>query len=134
MEIRRQWQTGLFILAFSLMLITCNIWNNGPGGEDLAKIDRVEVVTAGGNPPGYSAVASGLLPDRCTQLGRASQRVVVTTIRITLPTQPAAGACSQIGSAPFEETIPLRLTGLAAGSYAVEVNGVTASFFLTEDH
>jgi hypothetical protein len=129
-----QWKTGLFILAFSLLLITCNMSNSGPAGGGLAKVDRVEVVTSRGNPPGYSAVATGLLPDRCTQLGRASQRVVATTIRITLPTQPAAGACSQIGSAPFEETIPLRLNGLAAGSYAVEVNGVTASLFLTEDH
>lgn len=128
-----QWKTGFLILTLSLLLTACNISNSGPAGGSLAKVDRVEVVTSRGNPPGYAVVASGLLPDRCTQLGRASQRVAATTIRITLPTQPAAGTCSQVGSAPFEETIPLRLTGLAAGSYAVEVNGVTASLFLAED-
>jgi hypothetical protein len=132
-EIRRQWNTGVFILALSLLLIACNVGNNGEAGGDMAKVDRVEIVASAGNPPGYAAVASGLLPDQCTQLGRASQRVVATTIRVTLPTQPAAGACSQVGSAPFEETIPLKLTGLSAGSYAVEVNGVTASLYLEED-
>lgn len=128
-----QLKTGLFILALSLLLTACNISNSGPARGSLAKVDRVEVVTSRGNLPGYAVVATGLLPDRCTQLGRASQRVVAQSIRITLPTQPATGTCSQVGSVPFEETIPLRLNGLAAGSYGVEVNGVTTSLFLTED-
>lgn len=130
----KKWQVAVFILTATLLLSACNVSNSGPAGGSPAPVNRVEVVTTRGNPPGYAAVASGLLPDRCTQLGRASQRVVATTISIVLPMQPATGACSQIGSAPFAETIPLRLTGLSAGSYAVEVNGVTASLFLTADY
>ncbi len=126
--------TTILILIVSLWLTACNTSNSGSSGSSLAKVDRVRVATSPGNPPQYSAVASGILPDRCTQLGRASQRVVATTIRVTLPTQPAGGACSQIGSVPFEETIRLRVDGLAAGSYAVDVNGVTASFILNENH
>jgi hypothetical protein len=130
MNTGRQWITGGIILAVAFLAIACN----GPGGSSLAKVNQVEVVTAPGNPPGYAAVVAGILPDGCTQLGRPTQRVAATTIKIILPAQPAAGSCSQLATTPFEETIPLRVNGLAAGSYTVEVNGVVASFILAEDH
>ena len=100
----------------------------------MAKVNQVEVVTAPGNPSRYSVVATGILPDGCTQLGRAGQRVVATTIKVTLPTQPAEGTCSQLSTVPFKESIPLRVNGLSAGSYSVDVNGVVISFVLAEDH
>ncbi len=87
-----------------------------------------------GNPPRYAAVASGILPDGCTELGRARQRVVANTIKVTLPTQPAEGGCSQLAAVLFKETIPLRVQGLSAGSFTVDVNGSVASFFLTKNH
>ena len=130
MNICRKCGIGLFILALSLAFTACN---GSPGGG-LAKVNQVEVVTGLGNPPRYVAVASGILPDGCTQLGRARQRVAATTIKVTLPTQPAEGTCAQLATAPFRERIPLRVNGLSAGSYSVEVNGVVASFLLTEDH
>jgi hypothetical protein len=130
LHIDRQWKIGVFVLAFALLVIGCN----GPSGSGLAKVNQVEVVTGPGNPPRYVAVAAGILPDGCTQLGRPTQRVAATTIKITLPVQPAEGTCSQLATMPFEETIPLRVNGLPAGSYTVEVNGVVASFMLAEDH
>jgi hypothetical protein len=130
LNIHINWTTTIFILAFILLLTACN----EPPGSSLAKVNQVEVVTNPGNPSRYYAVASGILPDGCTQLGRASQRVVATTIKVTLPTQPAEGTCSQLATASFEENIPLRVNGLAAGSYAVDVNGTVASFVLTENH
>ena len=133
-NIRRQWITGIFILVAGLLLIACNDFGIRPSGSELAKVNQVEGVTAPGNPPRYSAVAAGILPDGCTRLGRASQRVAATTIKITLPTQPTGGACSQLATVPFEETIPLQVNGLSAGSYSVDVNGVVAPFILTEDH
>ena len=134
MYIRRSWIIPIFVLAISLLSIACNDLNSGPSSSTLAKVDRVEVVTSPGNPPRFSAVATGLLPDRCSRLGRSSQRRVATTIRVTLPLQPGEGTCAQVGSVPFEETIRLNVDGLSAGSYSVEVNGVSASFFLNEDH
>lgn len=134
MHIRRPWITGIFILAISLLLSACTISSNGPSGDGMAKVNQVEVVTAPGNPPRYAAVASGILPDGCTKLGRARQRVAASTIKVTLPTQSAEGACSQLATVPFRETIRLRVNGLSAGSYTVEVNGAVASFFLAEDH
>jgi inhibitor of cysteine peptidase len=134
MNIRRKWITGIFVLAISLSLIACNDFGNSPSGSGMAKVNQVEVVTAPGNPPKYAAVAAGILPDGCTTLGRASQRVVATTIKVTLPTQSTQSTCSQLATVPFEETIPLNVTGLSAGSYSADVNGVVASFILTEDH
>ena len=125
---------GVFVFAISLSLIACNDFGNGPSGSGMAKVNQVEVVTAPGNPPKYAAVASGILPDGCTKLGRSNQRVATTTIKVTLPVQSAQSTCSQLATVPFEETIPLNVTGLSAGSYSVDVNGVVASFILTEDH
>ncbi|MCB0226613.1 MAG: hypothetical protein KDI02_23165 [Anaerolineae bacterium] len=131
MKIRKRIVIFIFIVG---LLLACNDLNSGPSSSTLAKVDRVEVVTSPGNPPRFSAVATGLLPDRCSRLGRSSQRRVATTIRVTLPLQPGEGTCAQVGSVPFEETIRLNVDGLSAGSYSVEVNGVSASFFLNEDH
>ena len=133
MNTRSKWITTIFILTLSLYLTACNIWSDGPD-SNMAMVNQVEVVTAPGNPPRYAAVASGMLPDGCTTLGRARQRVVATTIKVTLPTQPAEGTCSQLASVPFNETILLRVKGLSAGSYTVDVNGAVASFLLSEDH
>ncbi|MCB0195938.1 MAG: hypothetical protein KDJ65_28565 [Anaerolineae bacterium] len=131
MKIRKRIVIFIFIVG---LLLACSDLNSGPSGTTRAKVDRVEVVSSPGNPPRLSAVATGLLPDRCARLGRSSQRMVSTTIRVTLPLQPAERTCAQVGSVPFEETIRLRTDGLSAGSYSVEVNGVSASFFLNEDH
>ena len=97
-------------------------------------MDQVEVMRAPGNSPRYVAVVSGILPDGCTKLGRASQRVAATTIKVTLPAQAAEGTCSRLATVPFTERILLQVKGLSAGSYTVDVNGVVASFILAEDH
>jgi inhibitor of cysteine peptidase len=41
--------------------------------------------------------------------------------------------CTQI-VVPFEESIPLDVVGLPAGTYTVDVNGVTGSFTLDVDN
>mgnify|MGYP001813793943 CR=1 FL=1 len=133
MKLYNKWITAIFVLAISLSLSACNDFSSGSAGSDLAKVDQVEVVSASGFPTKYFAVASGVLPDECTQLGRARQRVVATTIRVTLPTESAEETCPRLATVPFAERIRLRVNGLSAGSYTVEVNGVVASIFLTED-
>ena len=64
------WILAVFLLALSFILAACN----EPPGGNLAKINEVEVVAEPGNSPRYVAVASGILPDGCTRLGRAGQR------------------------------------------------------------
>lgn len=134
MNIRSKWRLAVFIVVISLLLMACGDFSNGTSGRDMALVNQVEVVTAPGNPPRYIAVAAGILPDGCTTLGRASQRVTATTINVTLPTRPTEGTCSQLASVPFRERIRLRVDGLSAGSYSVDVNGTVTSFFLAEVH
>lgn len=131
MNKRNKWIIAVFLLVIAVSLTACS---GSTGRGDLAKVDQVEVVTAPGTPPRYFAVASGILPDGCTTLGRARQRVAATTIRVTLPAPPAEGTCSRLATVPFQERIRLRVTGLSAGSYTVDVNGAVASFVLAEDH
>jgi inhibitor of cysteine peptidase len=52
---------------------------------------------------------------------------------VSITTFRSPGACIQI-IAPFEETIPLEVYGLPAGTYTVNVNGVQGTFSLEVDN
>jgi len=99
-----------------------------------AVVDSIQVVTLESFPVEINVMARGELPDGCTTIdGVISQRieneyqVVITTIR------PPDAACTQV-VVPFEETIPLDVTGLPAGNYTVSVNGIDGSFTLDVDN
>ena len=123
------------IISFSLLLTACSpgIDLFGAGGDEAA-VTSVDVTARGDAVPTYTAVATGYFPDTCTQMGRTSQKAVRTTIKITIYTQQMSKANCVPESVPFEERVPLDVRGLSAGSYAVDINGATTSFTLTEDH
>ena len=124
--------TGLILtITIGLLLVACG--SDGVTREK-ATVERVEVKVARGNPPQYAAVVLGYLPDNCTKLGRAQQRVVRQTIMVTLYTRRTDGVTCTPSSVPFRETIRLDVSGLSAGSYAVDVNGAVNTFTLAEDH
>jgi hypothetical protein len=80
-----------------------------------------------------SVVVQGSFPDSCTSLGDVSQTVEGNTISVTLTgVQPEGMMCAQ-ALTPFEETIPLDVSGLPAGEYTVDVNGSTTSLMLPAD-
>ena len=123
------------IISFSLLLSACipGIDLFRPGG-DKAAVTSVEVTATGDTAPTYTAVATGYFPDSCTEIGRTTQKVARTTMKITIYTQQMSKANCVPESVPFEERVPLDVRGLSAGSYAVDINGATTSFTLTEDH
>jgi inhibitor of cysteine peptidase len=126
----------LMVVVTSILLTACggnDVFSRQAVGQE-AKVTNVEVIVAESDPPQYFAVVTGQLPDGCTEIGRTTQRVVGRTIRITMHTERPEDAVCTTAVAPFQETIPLDVSGLSAGQYSVEVNGVTASFNLTEDH
>jgi inhibitor of cysteine peptidase len=126
----RGWLILFLILALGALLVACA----DDTTQDKANVDQVEVNRARGNPPQYTAIVSGFLPDACTRIGRISQRVSRTTIMVTMYTRRPGDAMCAAVLAPFEENVPLDVDGLSAGSYSVDVNGVVTSFTLTEDH
>ncbi len=99
-----------------------------------AVVNGVDVLVMESFPVQVSIVAKGDLPDSCTTIDQVITqrnddgfRVAITTFR-----QPEQ-LCTQ-ALVPFEETVPLDVAGLPAGTYPVIVNGVQESFTLDVDN
>lgn len=124
------------LICFAVVSVACNPVSAllGPSADEKAMVSKVEVTTLGGQSPRYAAQVTGDLPDSCTQIGRTRQEVVRMTIRVSMYTRKTDGTGCLPQSVPFKERVVLDVSGLKAGSYAVDVNGAVASFTLTEDH
>jgi inhibitor of cysteine peptidase len=101
-----------------------------------ASVQSIEILIMESFPVQIAVLARGELPDACTEIDQVDQRVdpeaqalwvEITTVR------PTDLACIQV-LAPFEERIPLDVYGLPAGTYTVDVNGVTGTFTLSVDN
>jgi inhibitor of cysteine peptidase len=99
-----------------------------------AQIDTVELLILESFPVQVNAHVVGWLGDGCTTMGAITQERDGNTFTVVIPTErPADAICTQqlVG---FEETIPLDVHGLPAGTYTVDVNGVTETFTLDVDN
>jgi inhibitor of cysteine peptidase len=135
--------TGLLVLTLTLLLALLAAC--GPAGEPatptppagdgtgLAQVDSIDIVILESFPVQVHVLARGTLPDSCTAIDQISRERDGTTFRVTLTTARSAEACAQVLT-PFEETIPLDVYGLDAGTYTVDVNGVTGTFTLDIDN
>ena len=109
---------------------------NGSGlfirGE--AVVENVEIIFLESFPLQVHMVASGYLPDPCTEIDEISVErdfnrfeVLITTLR------EAEVMCIQVIEA-FEQNIPIDVYGLPAGDYTVMVNGIDAEFTFLQDN
>jgi inhibitor of cysteine peptidase len=99
----------------------------------LATVEEIDILTLESFPVQIFVIASGYLPDPCTEIYQISQEREGNAFFITIETYRSPGFCIQV-LAPFEEVIPLKVYGLPAGTYTVEVNGVQGSFDLEIDN
>ncbi|MCA9902043.1 MAG: hypothetical protein H6654_13995 [Ardenticatenaceae bacterium] len=102
--------------------------------EGEASVESITIAILESFPVQVHVNVVGYLGDGCTSLGEISTRQEGDTFFVTILTQrPAEAMCTQqlVG---FEENIPLDVVGLPAGSYTVNVNGVTDSFTLQIDN
>jgi hypothetical protein len=99
----------------------------------LATVEEIDILTLESFPVQIFVIASGYLPDPCTEIYQINQEREGNTFFITIETYRSPGFCIQV-LAPFEEVIPLYVYGLPAGTYTVEVNGVQGSFGLEIDN
>lgn len=109
-----------------------------PSGEEVirgtATVESIDIQILESFPVQVRVVAQGLLADGCTTVGEISQELVDNTFMVTINTErPADEVCTQ-ALVPFEETIDLQVRGLPAGTYTVNVNGVTGTFTLSTDN
>ncbi|MCB8982345.1 MAG: hypothetical protein H6659_00810 [Ardenticatenaceae bacterium] len=100
----------------------------------LATVESVQVLTLESFPVQINVLVRGVLPNECTSIDDiVSERdgnaftVVITTV------QDPDVICTQ-SIVPFEETVALDVVDLPAGTYTVNVNGISGSFTLDVDN
>ena len=99
----------------------------------LASVDGIDIFILESFPVQVQVIASGNLPDPCTEISEVLQEREGDTFFITIKTYRPPGFCIQV-LAPFEEIIPLEVYELPAGTYTVDVNGVQDTFNLEVDN
>lgn len=99
-----------------------------------AVIDDVQIAIMESWPLQAQAQISGELGDGCTELGAIRSYREGNTIYVTVETvRPAEAICTQ-QLKMFDESVALDIEGLPAGTYTVDVNGVTETFTLDQDN
>ena len=99
----------------------------------VAPVEEIEIVILELFPVQVQVIASGNLPDPCTEISEINQEREGNAFFVTIKTYRLPGPCIQV-LAPFEEIIPLEVYGLPAGTYTVDVNGVQGTFDLEVDN
>ena len=100
----------------------------------LGDMDRIEIAILESFPVQVHVRAFGYLPDSCTTISDVSQSREGDTFKVVIMTsRPADAVCAQV-LVEFQEVIPLQVVGLPAGTYTVDVNGVTDTFTLAVDN
>ena len=95
----------------------------------LAQVDEIEIVISESFPVQVEVIARGNLSDPCTEIYQITQKKEGNTFFITIKTYRPPDPCIQI-IVPFEVKIPLNVYDLSAGTYVVDVNGVSDTFEL----
>lgn len=99
-----------------------------------ARVESVEIMILESFPVQVRVRAAGHLPDGCTQIEQVTQERIGDTFQVTISTvRPAGMECTE-ALVGFEQSIPLDVVGLPAGTYVVDVNGVCGSFELSVDN
>ncbi|MBN2109533.1 MAG: hypothetical protein JW705_00385 [Methanosarcinaceae archaeon] len=135
------------IATFSLGC-TGNTTDNGTGPEETnesisteyiygnAVVEDVEILTLESFPVQVRAVATGYLPDGCTEIDATNTSIEKkgNSFNVYLRTiRPKDAICTE-AIEPFEQTIEIDVYGLKKGVYTVNINGVERSFELTVDN
>ena len=99
-----------------------------------AAVDSIEILILESFPVQVNVRARGDLPDGCTSIDSVDTNRTGTSFNITITTIRQTGELCTEALVPFEETIPLDVLDLSAGTYAVNVNGINGSFTLQVDN
>jgi hypothetical protein len=131
---RIKWLNGPLLIAISILAVACTsvldaTLDTGSSGTK----PFVSSVTIEAENGDYYAVVRGEYPDTCSTRGDVDQEVEGKTIKVTLYTARTEDTDCEEVSTPFEDKILLDVSGLLAGQYGVEVNGVVTTLTLTED-
>lgn len=102
----------------------------------MADVEEIDILIMESFPVQVAVVARGHLRDGCTEIDEVRRKfdVETNTFSVEITTaRPTEAVCTQ-ALEPFEERISLDVHGLPAGTYTVDVNGVTDTFTLDVDN
>jgi inhibitor of cysteine peptidase len=100
---------------------------------NLAEVTEIDILILESFPVQVHVVASGYLPNPCTQIYEIIQSREGNIFFVTIKTKSSLLPCIQVLT-PFEETVALDVYGLSAGTYIVNVNGIEDTFTLETDN
>ncbi|HKK83358.1 MAG TPA: hypothetical protein VJ958_03930 [Atribacterota bacterium] len=124
----------IFLVAvlFSIIFLLSGCSRADPG-VNLATVTEIDILILESFPVQVHVVAKGYLPNPCTQIDEIIKSREGNDFTVTIKTKTSPGPCIQVIQ-PFEETIPLDVYGLPAGTYNVNVNGIEDSFTFDIDN
>jgi inhibitor of cysteine peptidase len=93
-------------------------------------VEAIEVLIRESAPVQVSIRVEGYLPDGCTELAEVTQMRDGQRLIVELATVREAEAMCTQALVPFELDVPIDLSGLEAGAYTIDVNGVQATLTL----
>lgn len=99
-----------------------------------AAVDSLQILYLESFPVQIQVEVSGQLPDGCTQLDEPVIKQEGNLFQVELSTWRQADMMCTLALVPYTTAIALPVNGLAAGTYEVNVNGMTASFTLDVDN
>ncbi len=106
----------------------------GPVIRGEAVVESIQILMLESFPLQVHVAAQGYVPDGCTRVDQISQKRDGNTFNVTITTvRPEDMECTE-AEVPFQENIPLDVYGLPAGTYTVDVNGVTDTFTFDTDN
>ncbi len=107
-----------------------------PVTQRTAEVEEISIRIMESFPLQVAVVARGHLRDGCTRIAEVRQTfdAATDTFLVEIKTARSTGAFCTMALVPFEERISLDVHGLPAGTYTVNVNGVTDTFTLDVDN
>jgi inhibitor of cysteine peptidase len=137
-------QLLVFLLIAAVMVTACGTKptptppsEGTPSGGMIrgeAVVEAIDILILESFPVQINVVAQGYLPDGCTEIDEIRRERMDQTFEVIITTvRPADAMCTE-ALVPFEETFSLDVYGLPAGSYTVDVNGISGTFELAVDN
>jgi len=99
----------------------------------MAAVNSVQVMMMESFPIQVNVLAGGELPDACTSIDEPVTTRNGNTFAVSMSTTRTDCASTDVNVA-FEESVPLDVADLPAGTYSVDVNGMKGSFTFTTDN
>jgi len=123
------WQALSNPMLFSVTYAQASTGINKPS----AHIETIDIVLLESFPVQVRVIAKGYFYDGCGRIDQIHTIRAGNRFNITITTRSVGEACTE-ALVPFEEVIELDVDGLKAGTYTVDVNGVSDTFNLDVDN